>query len=123
MGIKRTVKNSTKTVKKGVAKALRESRISEVVYETAKSFHAAGLMDKATMREFDVLCLPKVPSYTSRQIKTLRERYNCSQAVFAAYLNVSPSSLRQWETGAKKPAGIACKLLNIVETKGLEALT
>jgi hypothetical protein len=52
MGIKRTVRNSTRTVKKGVAKALRRSRISEAVYETAKSFHAAGLMDKATMREF-----------------------------------------------------------------------
>jgi len=30
--------------------------------------------------------------------------------------------LRQWESGAKKPAGVACKLLNIVDTKGLEVL-
>jgi putative transcriptional regulator len=118
----KAVKTKSKNDKKSAPKARRENRISEVVYETAKDFHAAGLMDKTTMREFDALCLPKIPSYTARQIKALRTGCNCSQTVFAAYLNVSPSSLRQWETGSKKPAGIACKLLNIIETKGLEAL-
>ena len=100
----------------------RKNRITEAVYATAKDLHAAGAIDHTTMREFDALCLPKVPSYTARRIKAIRAKCKCSQSVFAMYLNVSASSLRQWELGAKKPAGVACKLLNIVENKGLEAL-
>jgi putative transcriptional regulator len=100
----------------------RQNRISEAVYETAKGLYASGAIDRTTMREFDALCLPAVPRYTARQIKALRARCNCSQAVFAKYMNVSPSSLQQWEVGTKKPAGIACKLLNLIERKGLEAL-
>jgi len=111
-----TAKRSTSTAPK------RKNRITEAVHETAKDFHAAGLINHTTMREFDALCLPKVPSYTARRIKALRAKCKCSQTVFAMYLNVSASSLRQWELGAKKPAGVACKLLNIIEMKGLEAL-
>ncbi len=98
------------------------NRISEVVYETAKDLYAADAIDKTTMHEFDALCLPEVPRYTPEQIQSIRARCKCSQAVFAKYLNVSASSLRQWEIGTKKPAGVACKLLNIIDTKGLEAL-
>ena len=98
------------------------NRISEVVYETAKGLFAAGAMDQTTMHEFDALCLPEVPRYTPKQIQAIRACCKCSQAVFAKYLNVSASSLKQWEIGTKKPGGVACKLLNIIETKGLEAI-
>ncbi|WP_232369649.1 helix-turn-helix domain-containing protein [Alteromonas sp. KC3] len=45
-----------------------------------------------------------------------------SQAVFAAYLNTTPSTVRQWEQGAKRPRGTSLKLLNLVAQKGLEIL-
>jgi putative transcriptional regulator len=45
-----------------------------------------------------------------------------SQAVFAAYLNTSVSTVQKWEIGEKKPSGIALKLLNIVERNGLDVL-
>jgi putative transcriptional regulator len=117
--INKTAKKSTKVRAQNKQSM---SGITESVYATAKDLLAAGSIDQATMREFDALCLPKVPSYTARQIKALRTRCNCSQPVFAAYLNVTPSSLKQWESGVKKPAAAACKLLNLVERKGLEAL-
>jgi putative transcriptional regulator len=98
------------------------SAITRMVHSTAKDLFAVGAIDQATMREFDALCLPKVPNYTAKQIKDLRNRNKCSQPVFAAYLNVTPSSLKQWESGAKKPAAAARKLLNVVERKGLNAL-
>src|SRR5581483_9802057 len=69
-----------------------KNRISEVVYESAKGLYNAGLINKTTMREFDELCLPKVPDYTPRQIKAIRDRFQKSQAVFAAYMNISASS-------------------------------
>jgi len=79
-------------------------------------------MDVKTMREFDVLCLPPVKEYSAMQIKRLRTRNKASQAVFAAYLNTSPSTVQKWEQGQKKPNGPSLKLLNLVAQKGLESL-
>ena len=45
-----------------------------------------------------------------------------SQPVFARYLNVSKSSVSQWEIGEKKPDGAALNLLDLVRRKGLDAL-
>lgn len=94
----------------------------DTVHETAKGLHKAGVMDTTTMREFDALCLPPVKIYTANQIKKLRLRYKASQAVFAAYLNTSPSTVQKWEQGQKKPNGPSLKLLNVVDQKGLEVL-
>jgi putative transcriptional regulator len=55
-------------------------------------------------------------------IKTLRENAHVSQAVFAAVLNTSVSTVQKWETGDKKPSGPSLKLLNLIERKGLEAV-
>lgn len=101
---------------------MKHKIILETVHETAKGLHKAGVMDTTTMREFDALCLPPVKSYTANQIKKLRLRYKASQAVFAAYLNTSPSTVQKWEQGQKKPNGPSLKLLNVVDQKGLEAL-
>ena len=94
----------------------------DTVHETAKGLHKAGVMDTTTMREFDALCLPPVKIYTANQIKKLRLRYKASQAVFAAYLNTSPSTVQKWGQGQKKPNGPSLKLLNVVDHKGLELL-
>ena len=96
--------------------------ILRAVHRTARGLHKAGTMDAMTMREFDALCLPPVKSYTPAQIKRMRMRYKASQAVFAAYLNTSPSTVQKWEQGQKKPNGPSLKLLNLVDNKGLEAL-
>jgi putative transcriptional regulator len=96
--------------------------ILEVVHETADGLHKAGVMDGKTMREFDALCLPPVKQYTPAQIKRIRAKNKASQAVFAAYLNTSPSTVQKWEQGQKKPNGPSLKLLNLVDQKGLETL-
>lgn len=96
--------------------------ILDTVHETATGLHKAGVMDAQTMREFDALCLPPVKTYKPTQIKRLRLKYKASQAVFAAYLNTSLSTVQKWEQGQKKPNGPSLKLLNLVDQKGLEAL-
>ncbi len=111
-----------KTVQRDGPKVAINNRITEAVYESAKGFYEAGAISKKTMREFDALCLPKVPAYSPKQIKAIRASCNASQRVFAAFLNISPSSLQKWETGARKPDSAAFKLLNLVEKKGLEVL-
>lgn len=99
-----------------------KNSILAAIHETAKDLNKAGVMDMQTMREFDALCLPKVETYDARRIKSIRERANVSQAVFAAYLNTTASTVKQWEQGGKKPRGTSLKLLNLVADKGLEVL-
>jgi putative transcriptional regulator len=101
---------------------MAKKRILDTVHETAKGLHKAGVMDKQTMREFDALCLAPVKNLSAAQIRRIRKRNKASQAVFAAYLNTSPSTVQKWEQGQKKPNGPSLKLLNLVEQKGLEAL-
>ena len=93
-----------------------------VVHKTAQGLHRAGVLDVKTMRQFDVLCLPRLRAYTPSQIRRLRARSRASQAVFAAYLNTSVSTVQKWECGQKQPNGPSLKLLNLVEKKGLQAL-
>ena len=100
----------------------RKSKILDAVHEGAVDLHKEGLLDDVTMREFDAICLPPVKKYSAAQIKKIRIRNKASQAVFAAYLNTSKSTVQKWEQGQKKPNGPSLKLLNLVEQKGLEAL-
>ena len=97
-------------------------KILDTVHDTVKGLHKAGVMDTKTMHEFDALCLTPVKKLSAAQIKRLRTRNKASQAVFAAYLNTSPSTVQKWEQGQKKPNGPSLKLLNLVQQKGLEAL-
>jgi putative transcriptional regulator len=98
------------------------SKIRDTVRETASGLHEAGVMNARTMREIDALCLQPVKTLSAAQIRRLRTRLRVSQAVFAAYLNTSPSTVQKWERGEKKPDGPSLKLLNLVERKGLEIL-
>jgi putative transcriptional regulator len=99
-----------------------KSLILEAVHETAAGLHKVGVMDQITMREFDRMCLPPVPPLKPEQIKQIREASNVSQAVFAAVLNTSVSTVQKWEIGQKRPAGTALKLLHLVQRQGLESM-
>lgn len=98
------------------------SELKEALLETAEGLHKAGALSLTTMREIEALCLPPVKKYTAKQIQRIRLRSQASQAVFAAYLNTSPSTVQKWEAGQKKPNGPSLKLLNLVEQQGLHVL-
>jgi putative transcriptional regulator len=89
------------------------------IHETAEGLHAAGVMDKQTMRKFDEACLTPVLPLTADEIRALREREGASQAVFARYLNVTTGLVSQWERGEKHPQGTSLKLLSLVAKHGL----
>ncbi len=98
------------------------SKLLNAIVETADDLHRSGVMDEVTMRDFDALALPEIRHYTAADIKRIRLQNGVSQPVFAAYLNASTSTIRQWEQAKKHPQGTALKLINIIENKGLEAL-
>ncbi|MCD6674763.1 MAG: helix-turn-helix domain-containing protein [Burkholderiaceae bacterium] len=92
------------------------------MHETACGLHGAGLIDRRRMSEFDALCHIDVHEMPPQQIKALREGVRLSQAVFAAVLNTSVSTVQKWEVGDKKPSGPSLKLLDLLKRKGLDAL-
>ena len=92
------------------------------IHETAEGLRADGLVNKATMRKFDKMCLTPIPRLKPRHIRDLRLREGASQAVFARYLNVTTGLVSQWERGEKHPQGTSLKLLALVARNGLEAV-
>lgn len=92
------------------------------IHETAEDLHAAGVMDKRTMREFDDLCLTPVRPLKPKEIRALRLREGASQAVLARYLNVTTGLVSQWERGEKHPQGASLKLLTLIAKNGLAAV-
>jgi putative transcriptional regulator len=93
----------------------------EAIHSSARAMLKVGAIDKATMRQFDASCLA-VSGMKPAQIKRIRESQRVSQPVFPRYLNTSESTVEKWETGAKKPSGMALKLLTIVQKHGLNML-
>ena len=92
------------------------------IHEAAASLRETGVISKHTMQEFNSSCLTPVKDLTGDEIRAIRERENVSQSVFAHYLNVTITSISQWERGEKKPSGPSLKLLALVQSKGLESI-
>ena len=100
----------------------RNSRIIHEMHETARGLHGVGLISKRRMGEYEALCNLEVGVMAPKQIKLLREKVRISQAVLAAVLNTSLSTVQKWEIGDKKPSGPSMKLLSLIQRKGLEAV-
>lgn len=98
---------------------MMKKSLTEVIHQTAKGLYEAGIMEAQTMRKFDALCLPPIKKYNPREIKRIRLRNKTSQAVLALYLNTSTSTIQKWEQGTKKPNGLALRVLNLIDKKGL----
>ena len=89
----------------------------------AQDLHAVGAMKKVTLRQIEDIAVPKVRSFSPIDVRNIREKNALSQPVFARYLNVAATTVSQWEQGKKKPGGSSARLLDIVERKGISALS
>ncbi len=99
---------------------MRESIVKSIT-NTIKDLNRSGLVNDITMRNIENLCLPEIQEYTPEKIASIRKKFKLSQAALASIFNISPSTVRKWEQGNKKPAGASRKLLDIIERKGIEA--
>jgi putative transcriptional regulator len=105
-----------------MGKATYRSDAFAAIHSSANALLKVGAIDTATMRDFDVECLTPISEFGPEDIRRLREDNRVSQPVFARYLNTSESTVQKWETGAKRPSGMALKLLTIVRKHGLQVL-
>ncbi len=94
---------------------MRES-MKNSIGETVQDMMNSGINVSFTKKELDLLGveIPKV-QFTTDQIIAIRKQMNLSQTVFAKVLNVSASSIRQWEQGKRKPSGSTKILLELLE--------
>ncbi|GAB6098010.1 hypothetical protein JCM14469_42640 [Desulfatiferula olefinivorans] len=89
--------------------------IKEAIGSTLQDMVDSGLKTSFTERELNELDV-KIPEVilTSDQIRAIRKKTNLSQVVFAKLINVSPSSVRQWEQGKRYPTGPTKVLLELL---------
>ncbi|MBC7564353.1 MAG: DNA-binding transcriptional regulator [Gemmatimonadaceae bacterium] len=103
-------------------KAKYKSEAFEAIHTAAAAVHQVGAISKQTMRHFDAAALVEPEPLTPSQIKKIREKTRLSQAAFARRLNTSSSTVEKWEIGAKRPSGLALKMLAVVKKHGLSVL-
>lgn len=68
------------------------------------------LTKRFTFRAMRLNLKPQV--YNAALVKETRGKLSASQAVFAKFLGVSLSTVRDWEQGLKTPKPIACRLMD-----------
>ena len=94
---------------------MRES-IKKSIGSTVQDLINSGVEVSFTKKELNSLGV-KIPGveFEPEKILALRKQMNLSQSVFAEMLNVSPSSIRQWEQGKRTPSGSTKVLLELLE--------
>jgi len=87
-----------------------EARLIDGMNEALK--HAKGQLTLKTVK------VPaKAKTMSPAKIARLRRTLKASTPVFAAYLNVTPDTVRSWEKNRRHPSGAALRLLQIAEKR------
>lgn len=107
---------TTRTRKRKATKAKRQSPGERIiaglrdVLDTLKAGGMEAVEKKFTVRRVKPAVL-KPPAATAAQVVGVRDALGVSQAVFAAWLGVSASTVQGWEQGVNPPAGAAARLI------------
>ena len=90
--------------------------IKKTISVSVQDLLNAGFETSFTERELQELgvTIPEI-RIEPEKIKKIRKKTHLSQSVFAKLLNVSPSSIRQWEQGKRKPTGSTKVLLDLLD--------
>jgi putative transcriptional regulator len=93
-----------------------KNSIKKAIGETVQDLVNSGIKTSFTEKELNTLgvSIPEI-NLTTNQIREIRENLHLSQTVFAKLLNVSPSSIRQWEQGKRQPTGSTQVLLDLLK--------
>ena len=97
---------------------MKRKTLSQTLIDAAKDFG----FKKATVDKLEALGIPEVRSFSAKDIKNLRKKVMASQGVFAALLNVNPSTVAKWEQGKVRPQNAALRLLSIIDSQGIDVL-
>src|SRR5689334_19260434 len=91
---------------------------NEAFADLKEAMEDALAFERGKQRDLKVtrIQVPRPPKAMSpRDIAQIREKLNCSQAVFAMMLNISTKTVQAWEQGSREPGDAALKLLTIAK--------
>lgn len=57
----------------------------------------------------------RCPEYGPDMVKALMEKLDMNERAFALLMNVAPSTIRLWTSGAAQPGGTARRLMQVYE--------
>ena len=91
-------------------------KIKDAIGATVQDLLDAGIGTSFSEKELKTLgvIIPEI-KVTAEQIRSIRKKTHLSQSVFAKILNVSISSVRQWEQGSRTPTGSTKVLLDLID--------
>jgi DNA-binding transcriptional regulator YiaG len=72
-----------------------------------------SLKSRFTVRTYKIA---PPPQYHGDGVLRVRKLLAMSQAAFAAFLGVDPSTVRSWEQGLRVPSPLACRALSEIES-------
>ena len=92
--------------------------INKVIGDTLQDLINSGGKTSFSVKELKLFGI-EIPSdeLSASEIKKIRKSTHLSQNVFARLLNVSLSSVRQWEQGKRIPTGATKVLLELLLKK------
>lgn len=92
--------------------------VKDAIGDTVQILVVSGIKTSFSEKELKKLgvIVPDV-KINALDIQKIREKTKLSQSVFAKLLNVSPSSVRQWEQGKRRPSGSTKVLLELLRLK------
>jgi putative transcriptional regulator len=104
--------NATDRKGRGTA-GTKGQEIVEGLRELADALKAGEpLESRFTVRTFKIA---PPPEYHGEGVRRVRELLGMSQAAFAAFLGVDPSTVRSWEQCLRQPSPLACRILSEIE--------
>jgi putative transcriptional regulator len=103
------------------------ARLRAEIVEMTQTLHEVGVVsDEELVRTTKAMLgrdlQPRVPDMSPEEIVALRNTEGLTRDRMAAFLNVAPSTVSQWERGVRRPTGAALKLLHVVKHNGVAAL-
>ena len=97
---------------------MKRKTLSQTLIDAAKDLGFA----KVTVAKLEELDIPEARTFSPKEIRQIREKVKASQGVFAAILNVNPSTIQKWEQGKVRPQNAALRLLSIIDARGVDVL-
>ena len=110
-----------------MTKKKKLSRMDDALLQTTRAFHRAGItsnadLAKVTLRVLGKQGMPTTPDLSADDIRELREQNRLSQGALAAYLGVTIGYISRLERGEASPSRPVARLLDIIRSKGIEAI-
>jgi DNA-binding transcriptional regulator YiaG len=95
--------------------ATKGQEIVEGLRELSDTLRAGKpLESRFTVRTYKI---PAPPQYGGAEVRRVRGMMAMSQAAFAAFLGVDPSTVRSWEQDLRPPSPLACRLMSEIEAE------